>query len=548
MKIKSIKLEGFRRFKNLTIKDIPEETRLVVMIGPNGSGKSSVFDALHRFRYRSGQILGSVPDSYLIKFDLSEEAFEEQEAEEQEAEEQEFEEPEVKFHTDPQDDINTLRKSVHMRSAYRNDALDSSYRYLSKTNPLIQELRFRRLAENDQTVASNYDRILGPWIERMSGRKKTGEGADEIEDDLYGELRDVIRELFKDPQLTLTGMGNPKNGKIFEFDKGTSRGFSYENLSSGEKSALDLILDIIVAKLEFNDTVFCIDEPEAHIHTKLQGPLLDQLYKLIPKNSQLWIATHSIGMVRKAQDLWSEGKNKGKDLVVFLDFGEDRLDFDKKETITPTSPNPDLWARTYDIALGDLAKLVAPKRIVLCEGTNFDADCYNKIFGIHYPETRFIPIGGSEDVQKADTYLIPVIKAVAEGVKILKLRDRDEADEVEIEENKKKGIRTLSRRNIESYLLDDEVLTKFCEDHKIPDKVQDLLNARQAALKDSIAEGKPSDDLKTTAQKVHVTAQKALRPVLIGNKSRGFMKSHLAPCIQPGMPIYEQLHKDIFGE
>ena len=544
MKIKLIKLKGFRRFKNLTIKDIPEEARLVVMIGPNGSGKSSVFDALLRFRYNSGQILGSVPDSYLIRFDLSEEAFEEPEFEEPEFEEPEFEEPDVKFHTDPPNDRDAFRRSVHMRSAYRNDPLSSSYRYLSKTNPLIEQLRFQRLAENDQTVASNYDWILGPWVERMSARKKTGETPDKIDNDLYGELQEAIQELFKDPQLTLIGLGNPKNQKIFEFDKGTSSGFSYENLSSGEKAALDLILDMIVAKSEFNDTIFCIDEPEAHIHTKLQGPLLGQLYKLIPDNSQLWIATHSIGMVRKAQDLLRENH----DSVVFLDFGDEKLNFDDEATIKPTSPNPDLWARTYDIALGDLAKLVAPKRIVLCEGTNFDADCYNKIFGIHYPETRFIPIGGSEDVQKADTYLIPVIKAVAEGVKILKLRDRDEADEVEIEENKKKGIRTLSRRNIESYLLDDEVLTKFCEDHKIPDKVQDLLNARQAALKDSIAEGKPSDDLKPTAQKVHVTAQKALRPILIGNKSRGFMKSHLAPCIQPGMPIYEQLHKDIFGE
>ena len=548
MKIKEIKLEGFRRFKNLTIKDIPEETRLVVMIGPNGSGKSSVFDALHRFRYRLGGILGLNPDSYLIKFGLYEEDFEEPGIEEPEIQKPGFEEPEVEFHTDAPNDTNAFRRSVHVRSAYRNDPLSDSYRYLSKTNPLIEQVRFQRLAENDQTVASNYDRILGPWVERMSARRKNQEKADEIENDLYGELQGAIRELFKDPQLTLTGLGNPKDQKIFEFDKGTSQGFSYENLSSGEKAALDLILDIIVAKLEFNDTVFCIDEPEAHIHTKLQGPLLGQLYKLIPENSQLWIATHSIGMVRKAQDLWSEGKNKGKDLVVFLDFGEKGLDFEKKETITPTSPNPDLWARTYDIALGDLAKLVAPKQIVLCESTNFDADCYNKIFGTHHPETRFIPIGSDQDVEKADENLIPVIQAVAEGAEILRLRDRDDADEEEIEENKKKGIRTLSHRNIEGFLLDDEVLLKFCEYHNIPDKVQDLLNARQAALKDSIANGKPHDDLKPTAQKVHVTARNALSPTPVGNKKVGFMKNHLAPLIKPDMAVYEQLHKDIFGE
>ena len=305
-----------------------------------------------------------------------------------------------------------------------------------------------------------------------------------------------------------------------------------------------MLLDIIVFREDFNNTVFCIDEPEAHIHTKLQGPLLEQLYKLISDNSQLWIATHSIGMVRKAQDLWRENP----DSVVFLDFGREDLDFDDKAMITPTSPNPNFWARTYEIALGDLAKLIAPKRIVLCESTEFDADCYNAIFGAHYPDTRFVSIGNCEDVEKADENLIPVIQAVTGGAETLRLRDRDEADEQEIEDNAKEGIRTLSHRNIEGYLLDDEVLTKFCEDHNISDKIQKLLDAKQAALKRSVAKGKAPDNLKDTAQGIHVAAQNALRPRKIGNKSRGFMKNMLAPCIQLGMAVYEQLHNDIFGE
>ena len=340
MKIKEIKLEGFRRFKNLTIKDIPEEARLVVMIGPNGSGKSSVFDALLRLKYLKGGLGGrSSFDSYYTRFDLSEEV---------------FIEPMTEFHTSDPQTQEEWRKSVHVRSAYRNDPLTSSYNYLSKTNPMKDELQFQVLAENDQNVASNYGRIFGLWVDRMSARKETGETADKIDKSLWGELQNAIQQLFKEPQLTLTGLGNPKENKIFKFDKGTSRGFSYENLSSGEKAALDLILNIIVAKSEFNDTVFCIDEPEAHIHTKLQGPLLKQLYDLIPDNSQLWIATHSIGMVRKAQDLW----NENPDSVVFLDFGDEKLNFDDEATIKPTSPNSDFWARIYEIALGDLAELV----------------------------------------------------------------------------------------------------------------------------------------------------------------------------------------------
>ena len=246
--------------------------------------------------------------------------------------------------------------------------------------------------------------------------------------------------------------------------------------------------------------------------------------------------------MRKAQDLWRENP----DSVVFLDFGN--KDFDKQVPLTPTIPNPNFWIRTYEIALGDLAKLVTPKQIVLCESTEFDADCYNAIFGAHYPDTRFVSVGNCEDVEKADENLIPVIQAVTGGAETLRLRDRDEADEQEIEDNAKEGIRTLSRRNIEGYLLDDEVLTKFCEDYSISDKIQELLDAKQAALKRSIANGKAPDDLKDTAQGIHAAARLALRPVLIGNRSRGFMKNMLAPCIKPSMAVYEKLHDDIFGD
>ncbi len=45
MKIKSLQLKNFKRFTDLTLQDIPENAKLVLLIGSNGSGKSSVFDA-----------------------------------------------------------------------------------------------------------------------------------------------------------------------------------------------------------------------------------------------------------------------------------------------------------------------------------------------------------------------------------------------------------------------------------------------------------------------------------------------------------------------
>lgn len=39
MKIKHIHLDRFKRFTDLTVKEIPETAKLVVLVGPNGCGK-----------------------------------------------------------------------------------------------------------------------------------------------------------------------------------------------------------------------------------------------------------------------------------------------------------------------------------------------------------------------------------------------------------------------------------------------------------------------------------------------------------------------------
>lgn len=48
MKIKEVHIDKFKRFTNLTIKNIPQNAKLVMLLGPNGCGKSSLFDA---FKY-----------------------------------------------------------------------------------------------------------------------------------------------------------------------------------------------------------------------------------------------------------------------------------------------------------------------------------------------------------------------------------------------------------------------------------------------------------------------------------------------------------------
>ena len=532
MKIKSIKLKNFKRFTDLSIEGLPETARLVVMIGPNGSGKSSVFDALLRLKILKEEHRALDSKFYYIKSGLLKGA---------------AKEPEIEFHTPSPTTKQEWRKYAHVRSAYRNDLLTD--RTLIRISPgVIDESRCYRSSNNDESVGLNYTRLLSQWIERSSTEGRPSETIGTLQSQIFGQLRDAIRKLFGDSQLVLDNLGDPVSGKVFQFDKGASRGLSYHHLSSGEKAVLDLLLDITVAKSEFNDTVFGIDEPEAHIHTKLQGPLLEELYNLIPDNSQLWIATHSVGMVRKAQDLW----RAYPDSIVFLDFGGH--DFDEPVTLTPVTPDPGFWARTYEVVLGDLAELVAPQQIVLCESKaqnrikGFDAACYNQIFGDRYPDTRFISIGGREDVKKADTDLIPIIEAIARGVKILRLRDRDRATKQDMVNSAEKGIRILSRKYIDKYLIDNEVLTQLCVSEGKSDKVEEFLEAKDREIEKVMNDDKIHDKRRPIVQRIQEQAEQILELVHSGDTVESFMRDILAPRIQPGMKVYEELHEDIFGE
>ena len=365
-----------------------------------------------------------------------------------------------------------------------------------------------------------------------------------------GDIRDSIKRLF--PDLDLNSLGNPLTEGTFRFDKGNSRGFFYKNLSGGEKAAFDLILDLIIKRREYDDTVFCIDEPEAHIGTRLQGALLEELYRLVPDGCQLWLATHSIGMMRRSRDLAAARPGT----VVFLDFGG--RDFDKSHVIKPIEPTRPFWQRVLNVALDDLAELVAPKRVVICEGAPdvpgagdnaaMDAECYDKIFETEYPDTKFVSVGNAEAVETDRIALMEVLQSLVQGTEVIRLIDRDDHAAEDVEQKLRQGVRVLSRRNLESFLFDDDVLTKLCEVSEKPEEAANLLQDKATALANAVARRKPADDLKATSGEIYNAAKRRLQIVAGGNNAKAFMRSTLAPLIRPGMRAYDDLRRDIFGD
>ena len=78
----------------------------------------------------------------------------------------------------------------------------------------------------------------------------------------------------------------------------------------------------------------------------------------------------------------------------------------------------------------------------------------------------------------------------------------------EIRDLQARNIRVLSRRTIESYLLDDLILEAMCVAYGHPSVVPELLQAKVDALANSVANGGMPDDLKRAAGDIYNVAKR----------------------------------------
>jgi len=367
---------------------------------------------------------------------------------------------------------------------------------------------------------------------------------------LKGQVSDSISSLF--PDLALVGLGNPSEEGTFVFEKNRCAAFKFKNLSAGEKAAFDLILDIILKRDHYCDSIYCIDEPDAHMHASLQGKLLNELLEIIPSNSQIWIATHSIGILRRAREIWEEKPEE----IVFLDF-HDR-NFEDAVVMQPAKVNRSLWKRILSIAIDDLSELVAPETVVMVEGepsgedgggkrSDFDARCYGRIFQAEYPNVEFVSAGNWLEIDRDSKWIKMTIQKLVSGVRFIRLIDRDARTNGSIKDTEDDGVRVLERRSIENYLLDDEILESLCESKNMPDRTQDLLKAKEDAVAESIKRGNPQDDLKSAAGDIKNATARILYMTQTGMNKNEFMRDVLAPLVKPDMKCYQELKECIFG-
>lgn len=515
MRIKKITLKGFRRFDDLTI-DLENKTpQVIAMVGPNGSGKSSIFDAFdEKLKIYKGASYNAKSE-FFNKFAFSEEDSKKGLQYDRNS----------NIQIEREDSKSFDKISFYIRPPYRyapsimvTDIRDINMDLIEDVN------RPSTTTQLDRRLQENYEQLLAKAYDLFEEGSKTG---DQARDELVGKINESLRNILGDLQISYLGNVRAKKGQL-HFKKGKYKDIPYENLSSGEKEIVDIVIDLQAKLGTYNDTAYCIDEPELHLNSAIQRNLLNEIVRILPENNQLWVATHSIGFLRALQkDL--------KDKSIILDFSD--KDFDESQVITPMRMTRENWKRIFSTALEDLTGLLSPEEIYYCEGRKdtfdekgLDAICYRKIFELTKPESLFVSSGGSTEPDDYSEIALKILQKAFDSVKIFILKDRDNENRDEWINKDPNKRRMLKRREIENYLYDWTVISKL-----------DTTAIKEEY--DKIVKDIVNDNVKDLGGEI----KKNVTPSL-DSKNLEDYKKLLAEQISPDLDVYKELEEIIFKQ
>lgn len=470
MYIKKLRLNGYKRFKSLTIDLGNNPKRIIALVGPNGCGKSSVFDAILFYISAYGNNIGNKGQKDYRYHSISQNPTYDYKGVTIEFKEGSYEEV-----------LKEKREKGNEKTIF---SFRSPYRYNNSLkiteSKAVNDIRYNGYGAStatdiDDKMIENYRRLS---IKYNNYLNKNDCKPSEAKAHIIGELNKSLQKCL---DLYISSLGNIEDNKgTLYFSKSDYSGidFEFNVLSAGEKEVVDILLDLYLRQEEYNDTVFLIDEPELHINTAIQRKLLVEINKLIGPRCQLWVATHSIGFLRSLQE-------ELKDDSQIIEFRADVPWATTEQILTPIPKNRNQWNRIFATALDDLTGLICPKRIIYCEGKDkpgakgqengMDAQVYNNIFGEAYPDTLFVSSGGNTELDQRSNIALAIIGKVFPDLEIWVCKDRDMSSGVsnsEIErslylKNNPKNHRVIKRWELENYLYDKEVLINYCNHNNL---------------------------------------------------------------------------------
>jgi AAA15 family ATPase/GTPase len=470
MRIKTIRLKnGYKRFKDFTINLGDTPAKIIALVGPNGSGKSSVFDGMLYLQSKYSHIGESAMTAWQYhSMDAN-----------------------PGFDSTWQDNVSIIFDSGSFESIFRKKqengtgktifSFRSPYRYSSqlKVNTLtkIGDIKENNIGAGatvhlDDKVTDNYQRLYS-LIDRIYKAPGSVLTYEQVKEQVLGRLNTSLGKVL---DIVISDHGDILDGKGTLYFKKLNQEteFEFNVLSSGEKEVVDILIDLFIKKEEFQETIYLIDEPELHINTNIQRKLLNEIVSIIPNTCQIWIATHSIGFLNALK------QDHHTDSAVIW-FTPDLVT--KASEVVPMIKSRKNWKVVFETALEDLTGLISPEVIVYCEGRKdlgrngeelgLDAEVYNTIFELEFPNTLFVSSGGSTEPDKYSEVAIKVLSKAFDSVTLLLLKDKDIRGDGSVTTNLEREAwilenpsnrRMLIRKEIENYLFDLDIVKKLNPD------------------------------------------------------------------------------------
>lgn len=382
------------------------------------------------------------------------------------------------------------------------------------------------------------------------------------------------------------------NYLVGENNSGKSRILEYINEELSERSVMlndeqKLKIfdeqDYACCHLVEGKDVLIIDEPENHLHPKIQKQI-PQILKYISQtfNLQIFVATHSPFVVgasgyvtyyERQQNPAPKHDFVPTQKVYFVKDGQitNRHEQSGINEYGTLRGSYGYWGfKASSIAqkmLGaGLADLLPPQEktitkdapiIVFCEGEGKESDAriYNEIFGGHMPGVLFLSSRGSSQLSQSFAIMQEIKIGLSVNVRFAMLQDRDHRfaneEEIEFAQQTNPGLRVLRRRAIELYLYNSETISLFLKSHKLQLSRTNRrrMNTLSRNIQAEAEEGMLGSDYKNRLKELTKEILKdegywkSKRPVSIK-----YLGRKMAQFIKPGTKTYRELNKTIFDD
>ncbi len=446
------------------------------------------------------------------------------------------------------------------------------------------DLNFQALAKVNYLVgenASGKTRALKTILKKYKNSFLIQDGISNIESDRFFSLDSVLIGGQKDSNLEIYNKAKNEFQNEAFFILKNIYGIKKNEIDSGgyEKLFVFCLLLLYLIKNQFYK-IFLIEEPEIHLHPKIQKYLPNLFQYFVKKyDIQFFLSTHSpfvvsgVGEITETEKeffniiLPKRSRNRKKfypsQKVYFLKDSQ----LANKRGYVSTKGNFGYWGNKVNqisnkmLGVG-LIDLISPQptsptknapKLVLCEGEGdgSDAKIYNTIFKKLNPPALFVSCRGNSQLHKSFRLIKEIKPGLSADFEILMVRDRDhefpKLEDILNYENTNEGCKILRRRAIELYIFNVEIAEKVLTEQnlKLTTKNRNKLYRIINQTKRQTEKGTSGDQYKDNLWYAFVEAIKNSGYNL--NPQSKDLRVYLAKFVTPETKTYKELYEIIFG-